>query len=180
MGLDMYIELRKEFYKTYLTKGEIKEKSYLEHYGDYKYASMPEELKEFGELNAGRDASKLIKETCTYPVGYFRKFNALHKWIDRHSENGVENCKEIELDEDTIDDLICTLEKVLEAHDEASSRELFPTTEGFFFGSAEYDEYYYTDCADALELFKKIRKILQKDTCPAGVEPYKVLYKAWW
>lgn len=45
-----------------------------------------------------------------------------------------------------VEELLDCCNKVLENHDLAE--ELLPTMEGFFFGSTEYDEYYFDDVQD--------------------------------
>ena len=49
-----------------------------------------------------------------------------------------------------IENLIDILKKVVKAKNDSVSSELLPTGAGFFFGSVEYDEYYYEECERTL------------------------------
>ena len=55
-----------------------------------------------------------------------------------------------------LEDLIAKCKAVLEKRDEELSKVTLPTTAGFFFGSTDYDEWYYKDCEDAIEQFTKL------------------------
>jgi hypothetical protein len=45
---------------------------------------------------------------------------------------------------------------VLEKRDEEFSKANLPTTSGFFFGSTEYDEYYYSDVEHTIGMIKRV------------------------
>lgn len=87
-------------------------------------------------------------------IGYFRKFNALHQYITNYYSVEEDNCVEIELDREFVLELKNTLEQVIDDHELSSV--LFPSASGFFFGSTNYDEFYYKDCEEALELCEKL------------------------
>lgn len=74
---------------------------------------------------------------------YWRKANQIFNWFEKRlAPNGIENCKHYSV---SIDDLECLYEDittVLKDHSKASS--VLPTTNGFFFGSTNYGEYYYS------------------------------------
>ena len=77
---------------------------------------------------------------------YWRKANQIHKYFVDTVGKGEDNCQEMYVDTETIEDLIDKLKKVVKAKDDSVSRKLLPTGSGFFFGSTEYDEYYYEEC----------------------------------
>lgn len=96
-------------------------------------------------------------------LNYWRKFNALHSWMDQlyQSKGGTEpfNCLKIPL----------TLEDLQALETTCKNQELKPTT-GFFFGSQEpvhKDEY-----AGVLNFIKEARHYINNG--------YTVCYDSWW
>ena len=102
-------------------------------------------------------------------VAYWRKANQIRKWFDDHV--GVENCTEAPVTRDLLHELRDDCMQVLSNHDLAPI--LLPTQSGFFFGSTEYDEYYYDDLRDTVEQLGRILR----DTVWADEEIY---YYEWW
>ena len=99
-----------------------------------------------------------------HELGTWRKFNALQNYMEVNFGNGGEdgiNCKEIYLSEEVIDDLISILKKVSADHSLAA--ELFPNTEGFFYGSQEYDDNYFEDVERSIVTFEAAKK--DSDEC---------------
>jgi len=76
-----------------------------------------------------------------HDIGYWRKFNALHAWFVDNVQGGEDECREHEVTIDDLEDLYGILKYIKDNPDEAPT--LLPTSTGFFFGSQEYDEYYY-------------------------------------
>lgn len=76
-------------------------------------------------------------------IMYWRKANAIHRWFTEEAEycEGFVNGGEIEVTISDIERLHCVCREVLEDHDKAPK--LLPTESGFFWGSLEYDEYYF-------------------------------------
>lgn len=78
------------------------------------------------------------------PIGYYRKVNFLVKYfLDRGYD--VENSSPICISKEDVEELLSRCNQVLEDHSKAP--ELLPTMSGFFFGSTDYDEYYFIDVA---------------------------------
>lgn len=78
---------------------------------------------------------------------YWRKANAIHNFFtsikDQH-----ESCESIEVTKDTLGMLLDRCTMVLE--DRSRADELLPTTSGFFFGSTDYDEWYFKKLEDTI------------------------------
>ena len=105
-------------------------------------------------------------------VGYFRKVNFLHLWVEENLNNGEStNCEFIEIPEDKLDELIDSLREV--RNDNSLATELLPSCSRFFFGSTSYDEWYFKDIDEALETFTKIKNTTDFNT-------QKILYYSWW
>ena len=88
---------------------------------------------------------------------YFRKVNFLFKYYEDRGKM-YEQCYAF-TDVDDVDDLIDRCERVLKNHGLAHS--LLPTQSGFFFGSTDYDDWYFSDVKDCLKQMKKYRKLLK-------------------
>lgn len=172
MGLDMHLEKRiyiKNWDST--PKGE-------------RYSLS---LKRGGKKLEGFEPEKvkyIIEE-----VGYWRKANAIHKWMVENVQGGNDDCGSYQVSRESLQQLLDTVETVLEhsklvkgeiangytyektaggehrrvailekgklIEDPTVARKLLPTTEGFFFGSTDYDQYYYQDLVMTQEILKK-------------------------
>ena len=76
-------------------------------------------------------------------VAYWRKANAIHKYFVDNLQSGKDECQTIEVSRSELQDLLDICNEVME--DRSKAEKLLPTQSGFFFGSTEYDEYYFED-----------------------------------
>ncbi|HEY7348116.1 MAG TPA: hypothetical protein VH599_07320 [Ktedonobacterales bacterium] len=121
-------------------------------------------------------------------AGYWRKANAIHRWFVVNVQRDNDDCKQYCVSEEQIQALLDIVNKVLGASELVEgeivnghsfkdgngtpirqpgklikgptvAKELLPTSDGFFFGSTNYDQFYIED----LQLTKEIlEKALQK------------------
>lgn len=89
---------------------------------------------------------------------YFRKVNFLFNYFESITGTMHDQWFAFVTPED-VDDIIDRCEKVLKNHHLAHS--LLPTQSGFFFGSTDYDKWYFHDVKDCLKQMKKYRKLLK-------------------
>ena len=87
-------------------------------------------------------------------VAYWRKANHIHKWFVDHVQDGNDDCEEYRVTRDQLQLLLDNCKIALMHKEEAPK--LLPRQEGFFFGSYEYDEYYWLDIQDTIEQLEKI------------------------
>jgi hypothetical protein len=87
-------------------------------------------------------------------VAYWRKANQIHKWFVDHVQNGKDDCGDYYVSREQLQLLLDTCKIVLIDREEAS--QLLPVQEGFFFGSYEYNEYYFSDIQDTIEQLEKV------------------------
>jgi hypothetical protein len=87
-------------------------------------------------------------------VGYWRKANAIHAWFVRNVQNGVDDCGDYEVSADKLKELLETVNEVLKNPEKA--KELLPAQEGFFFGSMDYDKWYFEDLKYTKKLLKDL------------------------
>lgn len=93
-------------------------------------------------------------------VGYLRKVNFIYGYF---SDRIDENTMECEVTKEDLKDIIAKCKEVLEKEDEETSKKLLPTCSGCFFGSTDYDSYYYDDVKEVLELSTKLLADLHED-----------------
>lgn len=149
MGLDI------TFYKAKRSK----DNETNERLEEIRKALAAEYLKSIDERN-----SKLINEledekekiNPWNEVAYFRKVNFLIPFFGYE-----ENCSNIEIDKYQVEDLIEACKEVLANHDKASF--LLPTQAGFFFGSTDYDDWYFDDVQNVKEKFEEILADFDRD-----------------
>ena len=156
MGLDMYLEARKYFSKIdYKQDGEVVKPDYQE-----LAKFFPAGSDEFGE-HAGA--------TLEITVGYWRKANAIHAWFVRECANGVDECQPTPVIDGKLRELKVIIEFLMEIKDLPTASEqiekLLPTESGFFFGSTEYDEYYWADLQRTLDILNNAIKLEEDEGC---------------
>jgi hypothetical protein len=152
MGLDMYLTK-----KTYLG-------TQWEHRGVTAEITVKSEGK---TVDVGINPHRI--EEITESAMYWRKANHIHKWFVENVQNGEDDCGTYPVSLDQLKDLRDLCEEVINKRDEAS--ELLPTQAGFFFGTQDYDEYYFEDIIDT---YNDLRKII--DNYPSGTLFYVDYY----
>lgn len=90
------------------------------------------------------------------PVAYWRKANQIHRWILENTNQKEDDCRKIYLEGSVLKKLVAVCEEVLADHSKA--QELLPVQEGFFFGSYEYDEWYFQDLENTIKMLKDIKE----------------------
>jgi hypothetical protein len=152
MGLDMYL-CRKTYVKHWKDEAKVLLTVPEQAHDDVK-AIQPDRVKYVIEV-----------------VAYWRKANAIHKWFVDNFADGVDECQEIPVTAYDLSTLISLCEQVLETREVAGV--VLPTTSGFFFGSTEYDDGYYEDLQNTVDMLKPV---LAED--PNGYGDY--YYQASW
>ena len=89
---------------------------------------------------------------------YWRKCNQIRGWFSRLENFEDNGATEISIE--TLNDLYQDLCEVSKDHSKAE--EILPVQEGFFFGSYEYDEYYFEQIEDAIEQIKDFLSNLEE------------------
>jgi hypothetical protein len=136
MGLDMYLSK-----KTYVKQWE--------HQGD---DSFKVEVTKKGEA-----VSHIKPERISYieeEIGYWRKSNQIHNWFVQNVQNGIDNCGTYFVGKEQLEKLLELCKKVLDNNKLAE--ELLPSTSGFFFGSTEYDEWYFNDLTHTVQIIESL------------------------
>lgn len=133
MGLDMYLSATKYQSKFWADKNEAQE----------QYEQMKNLLgcNDFISNNLGSIRS-------TVEVAYWRKVNSVHQWFVDNCQNGKDDCHKSYVSREHLIELRDICQAILADH--SLAEELLPTQSGFFFGSTEFDEYYFSDLEDTV------------------------------
>lgn len=103
---------------------------------------------------------KKVKEVIE-EAGYWRKANAIHKWFVDNVQDGQDDCSSYRVTKEQFLHLLADVEFALDNKDKASR--VLPPESGFFFGSVDYDEWYWEDLKYTRKLIKGILKDYEKD-----------------
>jgi hypothetical protein len=135
MGLDMYLDKR-----TY-----VKQWDHIEETKQYKV-----------EVTRGGEPTNIDPKKVKYIIeeaGYWRKANAIHKWFVDNCQDGVDDCRDAYVEFNQLQILLDLCRIVI--IDKSKAEQLLPSTSGFFFGNTEYDEWYYNDIQNTIEILEK-------------------------
>lgn len=84
-------------------------------------------------------------------IGYWRKANQIHAWFVEYCQDGIDNCATYYVSGEDLECLLNKCKKVIANPERA--KEILPTDiSGCFFGSDEYDEYYFADIRETIEI----------------------------
>jgi len=176
MGLDMYLDAKRSFYKANykIDSDRPEDKIELEYHDKIR--------KLFPEIY---DSDNLRYIYVSFEAGYWRKANAIHKWFVDNVQRGKDDCHKHYVERDKLKELRSVCEKVLDVvkvkktkinngytlgeggkkiynkvdglkiTNPAAVAKLLPTEDGFFFGSTDYDEWYLNDVKDTIKILDK-------------------------
>ena len=161
MGLDMYLE------------GSFSTRAYIQP-TEQQYADMREgkevAVKRSPELEdaltaIGFEAAPIDHQynhmTYVFPIITWRKANAIHKFFVDEVQDGNDNCQRHYVSRETLEELLDRITTILDIKTpvarEMKAEELLPTDiEGCFFGTKEYDDWYYKDLEDTKNTLEKV------------------------
>lgn len=106
-------------------------------------------------------------------IGYFRKVNFLVKFFEDKGFD-VPNQTPLAIMREDAEELLSKCEEVLKDH--SKGPELLPTMSGFFFGSTDYNDYYYDD-VEAVRDYVKDKLLPEFDALEEGEDIY---FETWY
>lgn len=105
-------------------------------------------------------------------VMYWRKANQIRQWFVDHTGYPFDaDCVDHPLTEQNLIDLLHTCQEVLKDH--KSAPRLLPTSNGFFFGTTEYDEWYFSNVESTVTALRRILLTTDFNT-------QEIYYREWW
>ena len=115
-------------------------------------------------------------------IAYWRKANHIHKFfVDLSGEE--DNCEDINVGRDDLGELLSRCKRLLESRDTPAETntvnpaEILPTEGGFFFGSTDYGEHYYSGLEHTV---KVLETVLNHPAIPEGDYSWSFVYRASW
>jgi hypothetical protein len=142
MGLDQYL-----YAKKYTSDGD-----FLGEDRKALHTKLKQAIGADADLQGGGKSISIEME-----VAYWRKVNAVHKWFVDTCQNGEDDCRQSHVSRKQLEQLITTCKTVLADRDKA--KKLLPTEAGFFFGSTDYDEFYFDDLKDTVQQLENVLKL---------------------
>ena len=91
------------------------------------------------------DGDRMRVQTIIAEAMYWRKANAIHRWFVENAQGGEDNCEHYYVSREQLLKLRDLCANLCTQKVEALAEDSLPTTDGFFFGSTEYDEWYWND-----------------------------------
>lgn len=143
MGLDMYLRANEYVYRHNFNRQEDTD----------TINPLFNEIISCLELEDVIDKSGFAGISVDVPMGYWGKSNMIHHWFVNNLAEGVDECQPITVRREDLEQLKETCIEVI-ANSE-SAEELLPTGSGFFFGSTDYDEYYFGDLNDTVGIITR-------------------------
>ena len=137
MGLDMYLSAKR----------------YMSKYFDAADVERIEKVNNIFGITGIEDGDYGAQEV-TFRVCYWRKANAIHAWFVQNCQDGVDECQETWVSREQLQELLDLCKEVLANKDKPA--ELLPSKSGFFFGSTDYDEWYFQDIEFTAQRLEKI------------------------
>jgi hypothetical protein len=111
--------------------------------------------------------------SVSYPIGYWRKANAIHGWFVNELASGVDECQDIYVPREKLVELRDLCKSAVSQP--AMAGEILPPVQGFFFGGYEIDEYYIQDLSDTVKMIDHILSIVPEDNWE-----WEFVYRASW
>lgn len=106
-------------------------------------------------------------------IGYWRKANQIREFFARYvPEQAHENIEKLTITMEMLDTLEKKIHACLKSRDVSVCQELLPISSGFFFGSTEYDTFYFEDLENTLSIIQEARKEINEGS--------HIIYHEWW
>ena len=145
MGLDMYLRASEYISRYDYTQGDGQDRNEL-YYQLVELTGVADQIDNegFGGLSVD------------FPMGYWRKVNSVHNWFVKNCGGSVDECQSMYVNRQHLEELRDLCKQILADH--SLAEELLPTQGGFFFGSTEFDSYYFTDLEYTVKVIDRCLK----------------------
>lgn len=145
MGLDMYLRATKYVSRWYFDGNNDNDNNPL----------FNQLVEQFCVTDAIGD-TEFGSISIDFPMGYWRKVNSVHNWFVEICGGGVDECQPMYVNRQHLEELREICKQVLADH--SLAEELLPTSAGFFFGSTDFDEYYFKDLEYTVKVIDRCLK----------------------
>ena len=151
MGLDMYLSARK--YINKIDWSAIDRQDTI----NYAEATIPQwnNIVNAAELSHVADENDIYGVSVSVNCAYWRKVNSVHKWFVDNVQDGEDNCQEYYVSHDKLKELLTTARQALFKKDPSE----LPPSAGFFFGTYDIDEYYWSGIKSTIKQLSKLTEL---------------------
>lgn len=133
MGLDMYLNAKRYLW-SFADESEDK--------------AIAKQIAQIANISNDFEVQEIVIKAA-----YWRKANQIHRWFVENVQEGTDDCGHYYVSRQNLIDLKELCNKVIANKDLASTD--LPTESGFFFGATEYDDWYYNDLTETVEMIDK-------------------------
>ena len=159
MGLDMYLD-RSRFIGGQYCNGKIKVRVGDDHpdavAGGKIVIERPDGL--VGEKEIDIDLNKV--SSIREEVAYWRKAYAIHNWFIQNCADGVDDCRPVYVAPSKLIELCKICEDILKEPEgrkrDSAAESMLPTCAGVFSGGTKYNEWYYQQLQNTVDMLKNI------------------------
>lgn len=145
------------------------------------------------------EKGRTVTERRDEELAYFRKVNFMQKFFEDKYE--IPDAESVPITKEDLQELADLCERVMDKfeewdgakealdsddyieppkHIQGYAEELLPTCAGFFFGSTDYDNWYFKDVKDTLNTVREIIQEVEDTYEVEDADEYQLFYKAWW
>ena len=145
------------------------------------------------------EKQRTVTERRDETLAYFRKVNFIQKFFEDRYE--VPDDESVPITKEDLQELADLCERVMSKFEEWDStkesldsddqveppkhiqeyaEELLPTCDGFFFGSTDYDRWYFNDVKYVLKTVKEVLQEVEDSYEVEDADDYQLFYRAWW
>jgi len=132
---------------------------YAKRYASNSEWTSDEKKRLFASIVEIANASEfVVSDFATASIGinvaYWRKQNAIHNWFVQNCQNGEDECQESYVERQKLAELRGLCRAVIARP--SLAEEYLPTASGFFFGSTDYDSWYFDGLAYTADTIDKL------------------------
>ena len=194
MGLDQYLNLRNKKYKEVCAEINAWYELSKDEQNNTPRPDWPSyhNMSDVNWKHINYKASPLNIELI-----YWRKANHIHNWFVNNIQNGEDDCGDYVVTIENLHSLYNLLKsitskieiekgsnEVIFKEDKESvmkyCEEVLPTCSGFFFGSTEYDFFYFTDIIHTVIALEEIFECIDANHISDDSEDYAIYYSSSW
>ena len=124
---------------------------------NYAEATIPQwnNIVNAAELSHVADENDIYGVSVSVNCAYWRKVNSVHKWFVDNVQDGEDNCQEYYVSHDKLKELLTTARQALFKKDPSE----LPPSAGFFFGTYDIDEYYWSGIKSTIKQLSKLTEL---------------------
>ena len=157
MGLDMYLSAKKYVSKYGFNGGGWENRTLNPEFDEITRKSGLQSFCDDPSVN-------IYGAYVSVNAAYWRKANQIHQWFVNNVQDGNDNCGEYYVSDEQLEELRSLCNEILaNKGDTVFAEDLLPPAEGFFFGSTDFDEWYYQDIEYTAERLKEILEMKEND-----------------